>query len=70
MLEEPNDVDGFRTLVEQAIEDALTGGFGAIEMEPTGDPDTAGHVVGGGRGLDPDQCQVGWAAGDGCATRR
>lgn len=39
MLEEPNAVDSFRTLIEQAIEDALTGGFGAIEMEPTGDED-------------------------------
>jgi HK97 family phage portal protein len=38
-LEEPNAVDSFRTLIEQAIEDALTGGFGAIEMEPTGDTD-------------------------------
>jgi HK97 family phage portal protein len=38
-LEEPNAVDSFRTLIEQAIEDALTGGFGAIEMEPTGDND-------------------------------
>jgi HK97 family phage portal protein len=37
MLEEPNPADSFRTLMEQAIEDALTGGFGAIEMEPTGD---------------------------------
>jgi HK97 family phage portal protein len=37
VLEEPNAVDSFRTLVEQAIEDALTGGFGAIEMELTGD---------------------------------
>jgi len=37
MLEEPNAVDSFRTLIEQVIEDALTGGFGAIEMEPTGD---------------------------------
>jgi HK97 family phage portal protein len=37
MLEEPNAVDSFRTLLEQTIEDALTGGFGAIEMEPTGD---------------------------------
>lgn len=36
-LEEPNEVDSFRTLIEQVIEDALTGGFGAIEMEPTGD---------------------------------
>ena len=38
-LEEPNPSDNFRTLIEQVIEDALTGGFGAIEMEPTGDPD-------------------------------
>ena len=38
-LEEPNDADSFRTLMEQAIEDALTGGYGAIEMEPTGDPE-------------------------------
>jgi HK97 family phage portal protein len=38
VLEEPNPADNFRTLMEQAIEDALTGGFGAIEMEPTGDP--------------------------------
>src|SRR5215472_983847 len=39
MLEEPNPSDSFRTLIEQVIEDALTGGFGAIEMEPSGDPD-------------------------------
>jgi HK97 family phage portal protein len=38
-LEEPNAVDSFRTLIEQVIEDALTGGYGAIEMEPTGDPE-------------------------------
>jgi HK97 family phage portal protein len=37
MLEEPNDADSFRTLIEQVIEDALTGGFGALEMELTGD---------------------------------
>ena len=37
VLEEPNETDTFRTLMEQAIEDALTGGFGAIEMEATGD---------------------------------
>ena len=39
MLEEPNAVDSFRTLMEQVIEDSLTGGYGAIEMEPTGDAD-------------------------------
>ncbi len=36
-LEEPNATDSFRTLMEQVIEDALTGGYGAIEMEATGD---------------------------------
>jgi HK97 family phage portal protein len=36
-LEEPNAADSFRTVIEQVIEDALTGGYGAIEMEPTGD---------------------------------
>jgi len=35
-LEEPNAADSFRTLVEQVLEDALVGGFGAIEMELTG----------------------------------
>jgi HK97 family phage portal protein len=35
-LEEPNATDSFRTLIEQVIEDALTGGFGAVEMEATG----------------------------------
>jgi HK97 family phage portal protein len=36
-LEEPNTGDSFRTLIEQILEDALVGGFGAIEMELTGD---------------------------------
>ena len=36
-LEFPNSSDSFRTLIEQAIEDALVGGFGAIEMELTGE---------------------------------
>jgi len=36
-LEEPNEVDSFRTLIEQVIEDALTGGYGSIEMQSTGD---------------------------------
>ncbi len=39
VLEEPNPVDGFRTLIEQVIEDALTGGFGAAEMNATADED-------------------------------
>lgn len=38
-LEEPNSADSFRSIVEQALEDALVGGFGAIEMELTDDPE-------------------------------
>jgi HK97 family phage portal protein len=37
-LEEPNATDSFRVLFEQVIEDLLVGGFGAVEMEATGDP--------------------------------
>ena len=36
-LEEPNASDSFRSLLEQVLEDALVGGFGAVEMELTGD---------------------------------
>ena len=36
-LESPNPADSFRTLIEQMLEDLLVGGFGAVEMEATGD---------------------------------
>ena len=38
-LEEPNASDSFRTLWEQVLEDTLVGGFGAVEMKVTGDPE-------------------------------
>src|SRR3954452_2172372 len=34
-FEEPNEADSFRTLAEQVLEDALVGGFGAIEVNLT-----------------------------------
>ena len=37
-MEEPNAADSFRVLWEQVLEDLLVGGFGAVEMEATGDP--------------------------------
>ncbi len=37
-MEEPNGSDSFRVLWEQVLEDLLVGGFGAVEMESTGDP--------------------------------
>jgi HK97 family phage portal protein len=43
-LEEPNASDSFRTLFEQVIEDTLVGGFGAIEMETTGDASLPFHL--------------------------
>jgi HK97 family phage portal protein len=44
VLEEPNATDSFRTLLEQVIEDALTGGYGAIEMEATDDPEVPAQL--------------------------
>jgi HK97 family phage portal protein len=43
-LEEPNPSDSFRVLFEQVIEDLLIGGYGAIEMETTGDPTQPFHL--------------------------
>ncbi len=54
-LEEPNASDSFRVLWEQVLEDLLVGGFGAVEMEATGDPLTAVSSVGGGWSDDPDR---------------
>jgi HK97 family phage portal protein len=36
-LDSPNTSDSFRTFIEQVIEDVLVGGFGAAEIELTGD---------------------------------
>ncbi|ACO31475.1 MAG TPA: phage portal protein [Acidobacterium sp.] len=43
-LEHPNPSDSFRTLLEQVLEDALVGGYGAIEMETTDDPERPFHL--------------------------
>ena len=43
-LEEPNASDSFRVLWEQVIEDLLVGGFGAVEMEATGDSERPFHL--------------------------
>lgn len=43
-LEEPNVGDSFRTLFEQVLEDVLVGGFGAVEMEATGDEQRPFHL--------------------------
>jgi len=36
-LEAPNPEDSFRSLAEQVLEDVIVGGFGAIEVQATGD---------------------------------
>ena len=69
-LEEPNESDSLRTLLEQVLEDMLVGGFGAVEMELTGDCRAAGCAVAGGWRDDPDQSEVGWAANEFRAMRR
>jgi len=37
-FEAPNPDDSFRSLCEQVLEDVIVGGFGAIEIESTGNP--------------------------------
>lgn len=37
-FDNPNPDDSFRSLSEQVLEDVIVGGFGAIEVEGTGDP--------------------------------
>ncbi len=37
VLEQPNPYDSFRTLLEPVLEDVIVGGFGAVEIECTGD---------------------------------
>jgi phage portal protein BeeE len=37
-FDEPNPEDSFRSLAEQILEDINVGGFGAIEVQATGDP--------------------------------
>ena len=76
-LEEPNAADSFRVLWEQVLEDLLVGGFGAVEMEATGDPAAAVSSVGGRWRDHPDRQQVGrrsgeaaLCAGDGAAGPR
>jgi hypothetical protein len=36
-FEQPNPEDSFRSMIEQVLEDVLVGGFGAIEIDLTGD---------------------------------
>jgi phage portal protein BeeE len=36
-FEQPNPEDSFRSFIEQVLEDVLVGGFGAIELDLTGD---------------------------------
>ncbi len=63
-LEEPNAADSFRTLWEQVLEDLLVGGFGAVEMEATGDPMRPFHLWAvDGATIQIDR-EVGWRSGE------
>ena len=62
-FEAPNPDDSFRSLAEQVLEDVIVGGFGAIEVDTTGDPRAATGVVAGGWSDDSHERGLGWAAG-------
>jgi HK97 family phage portal protein len=76
-LASPNASDSFRTLIEAVIEDVLVGGFGAVEMESTGEEalpvrlypvDGASIQVNAqwkGDVSEPRYMQVGWHASAG-----
>ena len=36
-FEQPNPEDSFRSMIEQVLEDVLVGGFGAIELDLSGE---------------------------------
>jgi phage portal protein BeeE len=38
-LNDPNPDDSFRSLLEQVVKDVIVGGFGAVEVQSTGDPE-------------------------------
>ncbi len=48
-FEQPNPEDSFRSIIEQVLEDVLVGGFGAIELDLTGDASHPLVLVAGGR---------------------
>ena len=54
-LRTPNESDSFRTAIEQILEDTLVGGFGAAEIELTGEADMPVRVIPGGRGVNPGE---------------
>ena len=71
-LEEPNTSDSFRVLWEQVLEDILVGGYGAVEMEATGDAarpfqlwatDGASIRIDGGWNGDPEKPRYAQATG-------
>src|SRR3954471_8680463 len=43
-LDLPNPEDSFRSLIEQVLEDVLVGGFGAIEVQLSGDAERPLHL--------------------------
>ena len=48
-------------MVEQVLEDMLVGGFGALELDLTGDPDASAGSVAGGRRQHPHSHATGTA---------
>ncbi len=63
-LEEPNASDSFRVLWEQVLEDLLVGGFGAVEMEATGDPERPFHLWAVDGATIQIDSEVGWRSGE------
>ena len=58
----PNPDDSFRSFSEQVLEDIIVGGYGAIEVQTSGDAEASVAVVAGGWIVDSDEFGLGWVA--------
>ncbi len=56
----PNPDDSFRSLAEQVLEDIIIGGFGAIEVQTTGDAARPAGTLAGGWVNDSHAGGLGW----------
>ena len=58
----PNPDDSFRSFSEQVLEDIIVGGYGAIEVQTSGDAKASVVVVAGRWIVDSDEFGLGWVA--------
>ncbi len=61
-LHAPNPDDSFRSFSEQVVEDIIVGGYGAIEVQRSGDTKHPLLMWPVRRGVDPNESRLEWVA--------